>query len=89
MSTRFLDLLKQIKDEIIIYEPFHRTTQGIAEFQDTVHRLQEMKQLGLIRRLFTQTRTNHEGEFINLAMVQGGLTEEGEQLLAEHLTQSA
>ena len=84
MSTRFLDLLKQISDGIIIYEPFHLTTQGIAEFQDTVHRLQEMERLGLIRRLFTQSRTNSAGEFINLAMVQGGLTQEGEQMLAEY-----
>lgn len=84
MTTPFLDLLQQIAKGVIIYEPFRRSAPDLQEFQDTVHRLQEMERLGLIRRLFMQTRTNSNGEFIDLAMVQGGLTAEGERLLHEY-----
>ena len=56
---------------------------GHKEFQDTVDRLKEMEQLGLIGRLFTQTRTISDGEHVDLAMVQGGLTPEGQRLLDE------
>lgn len=83
MSAPFLDLLKQIADGIVIFEPFRRDSEGMREFQDTVHRLQEMERLGLISRLFIQRRTHRSQEYIDLVMVQGGLTVEGERLLAE------
>jgi len=83
-SHTLLKLLAQIKSGIIIFEPFRRTPQEIAEFQDTVERLQELKQLNLIRSLFTERRAFADGEHCILAMVQGGLTADGEQLLIEH-----
>ena len=83
MATPFIDLLKQIASGVTIYEPFRCTTEELKEFQDTVDRLKEMEQLGLIRRLFTQTCTSSDGEYIELAMVQGGLTPEGQRLLEE------
>lgn len=83
MNSPFLDLLKRIADGIVIYEPFPRDSQGMREFQDTVNRLQEMEQLGFIGRLFIQTRSSQGEEYIDLVMVQGGLTLEGKQLLAE------
>ena len=83
MATPFIDLLKQIASGVTIYEPFRRTTEELRKFQDTVDRLKEMEQLGLIRRLFTQTRTSSDGEHVDLAMVQGGLTPEGQRLLDE------
>lgn len=88
VSTQFLDLLKQIVSRVIIYEPSRRTTRELTEFQDTVQRLQEMERLGLISRLFMQTRTTADGEFVDLAMVQGGLTAQGARLLQEHENQS-
>ena len=81
MTTPFLDLLKQINDGVIIYEPFRRARPAMEEFQDTVHRLQEMERLGLIGRLFTQTAP--QGDDIDFVMVQGGLTPEGKRLLEE------
>ena len=83
MKSAFLDLLKQIGSGVVIFEPFRRTAEGVNEFQDTVHRLREMERLGLVGRLFEQTRTNREGEYVNLVMVQNGLTDEGRRLLAE------
>ena len=88
MTKPFLDLLKQIANGVIIYEPFRRTALDLQEFQDTVHRLQEMEHLGLIKRLFTQARATPHGEIIDLAMVQGGLTAEGERLLQKYEAQS-
>ncbi len=56
MTTLLLYLLKQIADEVIIYEPLRRPTNELREFQNTVHRLREMERLGLSRRLSTQTK---------------------------------
>jgi hypothetical protein len=83
-----LELLKQVADGVVIYEPVRRDTQGMREYQDLVHRLQEMERLGLVSRLYVQTRASHSGEYIDLVMVQGGLTEEGKRLLAEQEQQS-
>jgi hypothetical protein len=83
MSSPFHDLLRQIASGVVIYEPFRRDTQGMLEFQDLVYRLQEMERLGLVGRLFVQTRTNLGVKYIDMVMVQGGLTPEGEQLLAK------
>jgi len=83
MNTPFLDLLQQITSGTTIYEPFPRNARGIQEFQDTVARLQEMEKLGLVRRIWTQVREIAGTEYYDMAMVQGGLTAEGERLLAE------
>ena len=83
MSSPFLDLLKQIASGVIIYEPFRRDAQGMAEFQDTAHRLREMERLGLVGQLFVQTRTSRDAEVVEMVMVQGGLTHEGQRLLDE------
>lgn len=83
MSSPFLDLLKQISDGVIIYEPFPPDAEGLSKFQDTVHRLREMERLGLVKRLFVQTRPNREAEVVDMVMVQGGLTVEGQRLLDE------
>lgn len=82
-QSPFLKLLKQIEDGISIYEPFNRTPECLREFHDTVARLEEMKRLGLVRQLFTQTRTSFGEEQIIMIMVVGGLTEEGRRLLGE------
>ncbi len=69
-----------------IFEPFSRTPEKLGEFDDTVARLKEMERLGLIRQLFTQTRTSFGEEQINLVMVVGGLTEEAKRLLGQFET---
>jgi DNA-binding HxlR family transcriptional regulator len=89
MSSPFLALLTQIAGGVVIFEPFRRDTQGLLEYQDLVHRLQEMERLGLVGRLYVQTRASHSTEYIDLVMVQGGLTEEGKRLLAEQEQRSA
>jgi hypothetical protein len=43
MSSPFLNLFKQIADGVAIFEPFRRETEGLREFQDIVHRLQEIE----------------------------------------------
>jgi hypothetical protein len=83
MSSPFLDLLKQIAGGVVIFEPFHRNVEGLRTFQDTVHRLQEMEKLGLVGRLFIQKRPHRSEEYIDLVMIQGGLTAEGRRLLTE------
>jgi hypothetical protein len=83
MTLPFLDLLKRIADGIVIYEPSRRDAEGLREFQDTVHRLQEMERLGLVGHLFVQRQTNRNEDYIDLVMVQGGLTDEGKRLLAQ------
>jgi hypothetical protein len=83
MTPPFLNLLKQIAAGIVIYEPFRRDTEGLREFQDTVHRLQEMERLGLVGHLFVQRQTNRNEDYVDLVMVQGGLTEEGKRLLTQ------
>ena len=88
MSSPFLDLLKQISDGVVIYEPFRRDNQGLNEFQDTVHRLREMERLGPLGHLFVQTRTSRDAEVVDMVMVQGGLTVEGQRLLADQSSQS-
>ena len=84
----FLKLLKQIADGVSIYEPFNRTPECLREFRDTVARLDEMKRLGLVRQLFTQTRTSFDEEQIVMIMVVGGLTQEGRRLLDQSKTPS-
>ncbi len=81
MTSPFLDLLKQIDAGICIFEPFHRTSRDMVEFQDTVARILEMEQLGLVRRTFVQKRDIAGAEYCDLIMVQGGLTEEGRNVL--------
>lgn len=88
MKSPFLDLIRQIANGVVIYEPFRRDAQGLAEFQDTVHRLREMEHLGLIGRLFVQTRTSRDSEYVDMVMVQGGLTAEGQRLLVDQNRQS-
>ena len=84
MISPVLELLKKINEGVIIYEPFRRDAQGMQEFQDIVHRLQEMERQGLIGRLFIQKRMGVSVEYIDMVMVQNGLTVEGKRLLAEH-----
>ena len=83
MTPPFLDLLKRIASGVVIYEPFRRDAEGLREFQDTVHRLQEMERLGLVGHLFVQRRTNRNEDYVDLVMIQGGLTDEGKHLLAQ------
>ena len=83
MTFPFLELLKRIADGVAIYEPFRRDAEGLREFQDTVHRLQEMERLGLVGPLFVQRRMKRGAEYVDLIMVQGGLTDEGKRLLAQ------
>ena len=83
-SSRLIDLLTQIDSGITIFEPFRRTSAEMAEFQETVRRLQELEQLGLVRRVFTQTRNIAGQDYYDLAMAQGGMTAEGRRLLEEH-----
>jgi len=80
----FLSLLKQIADGVTIYEPFTRTPEKLREFEDTVARLRKMERLGLIGKLFIQTRTSSGAESVEMVMVTGGITEEGARLLAQH-----
>lgn len=88
MRSPFLGLLRQIADGIVIYEPFPRDARGLSEFQDTVHRLREMERLGLVGRLFVQTRRSRDAEVVDMVMVQGGLTAEGQRLLADQNRQA-
>jgi hypothetical protein len=88
MTSPFLNLLKQIAGGVVIFEPFRRDAEGVRIFQDTVHRLQEMEELGLIGRLFIQKRTHRAEEYIDLVMIQGGLTVEGQHLLTEQESKS-
>ena len=81
MSSPFIDLLKLIAEGVIIYELFRRDAEGLRTFQDTVGRLQEMERLGMIGRLFILRRDHRGEEFIDLVMVQGGITIEGRRLL--------
>ena len=55
----------------------------MLEYQDIVHWLQEMGGAGLLGRLYIQTRANHSNEYVDSVM-QGGLTVDGKQLLAEY-----
>jgi len=81
IQSPVLTLLHQIDAGVTIYEPFLRTPEKLREFGDTVARLQEMERLGLINRLFVQTRTLSGEEHIDMVMVTGGLTEEGRRML--------
>jgi hypothetical protein len=88
MSSPFLALLTQIAGGVVIFEPFRRDAEGMREFQDIVHRLQEMERLGLVGHLFIQKRTSSSAEYVDLVMVQNGLTVEGKRLLVEQGGQS-
>jgi hypothetical protein len=83
-ASPLLDLLRQIDAGVSIFEPFRRTSAELVAFQETVRRLQELEQLGLVRRLFTQVRNIAGQDYYDLAMVQGGITAEGKRLLEEH-----
>ncbi len=83
-ASPLIDLLRQIDSGIAIFEPFRRTSAELMEFQETVRRLQELEQLGLVRRVFTQVRNIAGQDYFDLAMVQGGMTAEGKRLLEEH-----
>ena len=83
MTTPFIDLLQRIADGVTIYEPYSRNARAMLEFQDTVARLQEMEREGLVRRVWTQMREIAGSQYYDMAMVQGGLTAEGERMLEE------
>ena len=85
MTSPFIDLLKQLASGIYIFEPFYRSGRELQEFQTTVERLQEMKELGLVQYVWLQKRDIAGCEYYDMAVVRGGLTEEGERVLAEHL----
>jgi len=59
----------QIDSGITIFEPFHRTSAEMVAFQETVQRLQELFQLGLMRRVFTQVHNIAGQDYYDLAMV--------------------
>ena len=82
-ASPLIDLLTQIDSGITIFEPFRRTSAELVEFQETVRRLQELEQLGLVRRVFTQQRNIAGQDYYDLAMVQGGMTDEGQRLLEQ------
>jgi len=81
-------LLKQIAGGVVIYEPFCCDAEGLNEFQDTVHRLQE-ERLGLVGRLFIEKQTSRGAEHIGFVMIQVGLTSEGRRILAENSGESS
>ena len=83
MTSAYLQLLEQIAAGVIIFEPFYRRGHELLEFQATVERLLEMHQLGLVQQVWTQQREIAGTEYYDMAVVRGGLTEEGEQLLAK------
>jgi hypothetical protein len=87
MTSPFLDLLEQVASGISIFEPFYRTPDAMQEYQDLVHRLQEMERCGLIGRLWTEVRETAGVEHYISVMVIGGLTSEGERLLAQRQAQ--
>ena len=53
-----------------------------------MHRLREMERLGLVGRLFVQARRSRDAEVVDMVMVQGGLTVEGQRLLADQNRQA-
>jgi aromatic ring hydroxylase len=81
-KSPFLELLRQIDAGVVIYAPFDRTPDRAREFSDTAARLEEMERLGLVRLLFTQSRSSFGEEQVTMVMVVGGLTEEGKRLLS-------
>ena len=85
MTSPFTDLLEQLASGVYIFEPFYRSGRELQEFQTTVERLQEMKELGLVQYIWTQKREIAGCEYYDMAVVRGGLTEEGERLLAEYI----
>jgi len=87
-TSPFLDLLEQIASGILIFEPYFRHGYDLEGFQDLVHRLKEMEQLGLVGRVWTQVRESGGREHYNLAMVTGGLTADGERLLSQQRGQA-
>lgn len=87
-QSSVLKLLAQIAGGVSIFEPYPRTPEGWQKFADTVARLREMEHLELIGRLFVQTRTSFGEERVEMVMVNGGLTEEGRQLLESNVQAS-
>ncbi len=83
MTSAYLDLLEQIAAGIVIFEPFYRRGRELLEFQATVERLPEMHQLGLVRQVWRQRREIAGTQYYDMAVVRGGLTTEGERLLAK------
>ncbi len=83
MTSAYLQLLEQIASGIVIYEPFYRRGHELLEFQALVERLLKMHQLGLVHQVWTQKREIAGTEYYDMAVVRGGLTAEGEQLLAK------
>ena len=83
MTSAYLHLLEQIASGVVIFEPFYRRGRELLEFQATVERLLEMHQLGLVQQVWTQQREIAGTEYYDMAVVRGGLTTEGEQMLAK------
>ena len=82
MTSADLHLLEQIASGVVIFEPFSRRGRQLLEFQATVARLLEMHQQGFVRQVWTQKGEIAGTEYYDLAIVRGGLTEEGERVLA-------
>jgi len=61
----------------------------LNELQSTVLSLQETKRLGLVGLLFIEKRISHGAEPIDFVMIQGGLTPEGQRVLAENSKESS
>ena len=55
-SSPLIDLLEQLASGIYIFEPFYRRERELQEFQTTVERLLEMKELVLVHYLWLQKR---------------------------------
>ena len=83
MTSPFIDLLEQLASGIYIFEPFYRHRRELQEFQTTVERLLEMKELGMVHYLWLQKREIAGCEYYDMVVVRGGLTDEGERVLAE------
>ncbi|MCP9496552.1 MAG: hypothetical protein MSG64_19085 [Pyrinomonadaceae bacterium MAG19_C2-C3] len=82
-QSPFISLLARIDAGVQIYEPFSKTADELRGFEDTVARLREMEHLGLINKLFVQTRTSFGTERVEMVTVVGGLAEEGRRVLGE------
>ena len=83
MTSAYLHLLERIAAGVVIFGPLYRCGREFQEFQTTVERLPEMHQLGLVRQVWRQRREVAGTQYYDMAVVRGGLTTEGERLLAK------
>lgn len=81
MNEREIELLKQIKSGVMIFEPYLRTSAELTRFQETSRLLLGLEEKGLVYKCYVTEFEIAGAKYYDSINIPRGLTPEGENEL--------